>query len=58
MATIKSDDEPAKYTQDDKLYLRSIRNKPWPQSHPDVVWVRDENKRLNLVTVSSIYGQL
>ena len=53
----KRDEEPAKYTKHDKRYLKSIRNKPWPQSHPNLLYIREEEKEQGLLpTTSSIYG--
>ena len=47
--------EPAKYTKEDKLYLKSIRHQPSIETHPNIVNIREENKKL-VTSTSSIYG--
>ena len=48
--------EPVKYTIEDRVYLKSIRHSLWPQSHPNLVWIRQRDKDLKLMGRSVIYG--
>eukprot|EP01083_Nonionella_stella_P068683 182560_1 len=45
-----------KYTNEEKLYLNSIRHRIWPYSHSNLVWTRETYKKNNFSAISSIYG--